>query len=200
MGITKTIKRVKPKTLAASVLSGLAVSAALAHAFFPAIVVDTVTVYLLAIAVLPWLGLFFRSIELPGGMKVEYQDLKEVEDKARDAGLISNFAEGTKPSDAVYERIATEDPNLALAGLRIDVERELVALAARHGITASKVSPNVIARELTKMQILPRGAQSALSDLLPLLSKAVHGAKVEQKSVEWALTTGSQIIAALRAK
>lgn len=190
----------KPKTVAASVLSVLAVSAAVAHAFLPAIIVDTVTAYLLAIAVLPWLGLFFRSVELPGGVKLEYQDLKEVEIKARDAGLISTSTEGARPSDAVYERIATEDPNLALAGLRIEVERELVALAARHGVTASRVSPNVIAGELTKMQVLPIGAQSALSDLLPLLNKAVHGAKVEQKSVEWALTTGSQIIAALRSK
>lgn len=190
----------KPKTVAASVLSVLAVLAAVAHAFFPAIVIDTVTAYLLAIAVLPWLGLFFRSVELPGGVKVEYQDLKEVEAKAREAGLISSSTEGAKPSDAVYERIAAEDPNLALAGLRIEVERELVALAARHGVTAFRVSPNVIARELTKMQVLPSGAQSALSDLLPLLNSAVHGAKVDQKSVEWALTTGSQIIAALRAK
>ena len=78
----------KPKTIVATVLSVLAVAAAIIHALFPGIAIDHITAVLLAIAVTPWLGLFLRSVELPGGIKVEYQDLKAVEDKARDVGLI----------------------------------------------------------------------------------------------------------------
>lgn len=191
----------KPKTIVATVLSVLAVAAAIIHALFPGIAIDHITAVLLAIAVTPWLGLFLRSVKLPGGIKVEYQDLKAVEDKARDVGFIGGKEVGpTKENQAVYERIAVEDPNLALAGLRIELEKELVALGARHGVTATRGPILWIARELTNLQVLPPGANSVLSDLFPLLNKAVHGATVESESVEWALTAGAQILSSLREK
>ena len=54
-----------------------AVGAAIIHAFVPSIIIDGTTALLLAVAAIPWLGSLFRSIELPGGVKVEYQELKE---------------------------------------------------------------------------------------------------------------------------
>ena len=39
---------------------------------------------------------------------------------------------------------------------------------------------------------------SVLSDLLPLLNKAVHVGQVDQRSVEWALRAGAEILAALK--
>ena len=98
----------------------------------------------------------------------------------------------------MYERIATEDPNLALAGLRIEIERALVLLGASQGITATRGPILWIARELTKDGTLPEGTVSVLTDLLPLLNKAVHGAQVDQRSVEWALGAGAEILAALK--
>ena len=188
------------RTLIATALSVLAIGAAIAHAFFPAIVVDSVTVALLAIAVAPWLGVFFKSLELPGGVKIEYHDLKAVEEKARDVGLITGELAPTNIEDqAIYERIAAEDPNLALVGLRIEIEKALVLLGANRGITGSRNTIGWIARELTKDGVLPEGTAAVLSDLIPLLNKAAHGAKVDQQSVQWALTAGTQILHALRA-
>ena len=190
----------QPKTIAAFLFSLIAVGAAVAHAFFPEVKIDSTTAALLLIAAAPWLGVYFKSLELPGGVKIQYHDLKAVEAKARDVGLIkSPEATATTTTDrAVYERIATEDPNLALAGLRIEIERALVLLGASQGITATHGPILWIARELTKDGTLPEGTVSVLTDLLPLLNKAVHGAQVDQRSVEWALGAGAEILAALK--
>ena len=190
----------QPKTIAAFLFSLIAVGAAVAHAFFPEVKIDSTTAALLLIAAAPWLGVYFKSLELPGGVKIQYHDLKAVEAKARDVGLIkSQEATATTTTDrAVYERIATEDPNLALAGLRIEIERALVLLGASQGITATRGPILWIARELTKDGTLPEGTVSVLTDLLPLLNKAVHGAQVDQRSVEWALGAGAEILAALK--
>ena len=190
----------KPKNIIAITLSALAIAAAVAHAFFPNLQIDSTTAFLIAIAILPWLGMFFRSVELPGGIKVEYHELKEAEAKARDTGLITTSDEKSKASDPIYERIAAEDPNLALAGLRIEIEKELVALATRHGITVTRGSVLMLAKELTQIQVLGAGAYLALADIINLLNKAVHGAKVEPESVLWALSSGSQILQSLRIK
>ncbi len=190
----------KPKNIIAITLSALAIAAAVAHAFFPNLQIDSTTAFLIAIAILPWLGMFFRSVELPGGIKVEYHELKEAEAKARDTGLITANDEKSKMVDPIYERIAAEDPNLALAGLRIEIEKELVALATRHDIIITRGSVLLLAKELTQIKVLGAGAYLALADIIHLLNKAVHGAKVEPEAVSWTLSSGSQILQSLRAK
>ena len=44
------------------------------HLIFPGAKIDAVTLTLFAIAVLPWLGSIFRSVEFPGGLKVQYPE------------------------------------------------------------------------------------------------------------------------------
>jgi hypothetical protein len=50
---------------------------ALAHASAPDLKIDEVTLGLIAIAVVPWLGHVVESLELPGGAKVKYRQLAE---------------------------------------------------------------------------------------------------------------------------
>ena len=51
-------------------ISLLALVIALAHLIWPDIRIDAITVTLLVVAVLPWLSSVFKSIELPGGLKI----------------------------------------------------------------------------------------------------------------------------------
>ena len=198
LGITETMSH---RTIIAALLSLLALGAAVVHALFPEIVVDGVTVALLAIAVAPWLGVFFKSLELPGGVKIEYHELKKAEEQAREAGLIKATAPEIKLEEgAVYERIAAGDPNLALVGLRIELEKALVVLGANHGVSGDRKTIRWIANELTKDGVLPEGTASLLSDLIPTLNSAAHGAKVDERSVQWALTAGTEILHALRSR
>ncbi|WP_344631839.1 hypothetical protein [Streptomyces glaucosporus] len=54
-----------------------AAALAVVHVVLPDLKIDNTTVVLLAIAVLPWLGDLFDSIELPGGAKLQYKRLEE---------------------------------------------------------------------------------------------------------------------------
>jgi len=57
----------------AILVSAGALVIALVHVIWPDVEIDAVTVVLLAVAAVPWLGPIFKSIELPGGWKFEYQ-------------------------------------------------------------------------------------------------------------------------------
>jgi hypothetical protein len=46
------------------------------HLIWPDVRIDSITLVLLAVALLPWLSPLFKSIELPGGWKFEFQEFK----------------------------------------------------------------------------------------------------------------------------
>ncbi|MFC9509421.1 hypothetical protein [Streptomyces sp. NPDC057002] len=59
----------------AAAVTAIAVVAAVVHLVWPHIELDAVTVTLLVIAVVPWLGGIFDSITLPGGAGVQFRRL-----------------------------------------------------------------------------------------------------------------------------
>jgi hypothetical protein len=55
------------------VISVGAVALAAAHLIWPRAKLDSVTVVLVLIALLPWLGVIFESIQMPGGWQFDYR-------------------------------------------------------------------------------------------------------------------------------
>jgi hypothetical protein len=55
----------------------LALVIALLHLIFPNLKIDAITVTLLLIALVPWLSPLFKSLEFPGGWKIEFQEMKD---------------------------------------------------------------------------------------------------------------------------
>ena len=49
----------------------------------PDIKIDTVTISLLVVALLPWIAVLVESAELPGGWKVRFRELKSEQDKQK---------------------------------------------------------------------------------------------------------------------
>lgn len=176
-----------------------ALGVALAHILFPELEIDGVSVSLLAIAVIPWLGPLFKAIELPGGLKVEYQDLLNAEERAADAGLLAPAAAaGTERRHAyAFEVVAGNDPNLALAGLRIELESRMRDIATSKNIPSQNRSAGQLIRELGSRGALSPNEISVIEDLLPLLNRAAHGAQVDERASRWALDIGIRILAAL---
>ncbi|MFI0718654.1 hypothetical protein [Streptomyces sp. NPDC021224] len=85
--------------MVAAVVTCAAVAAALVHMVRPGISIDGITVVLLAVAVVPWLGDLFDSIELPGGTKLQYRQLAErveaAEERSAQAGRTADDASRT---------------------------------------------------------------------------------------------------------
>lgn len=172
----------------------VAVLLAVAHLIFPNVEIDNTTLILLVIAVLPWLAPIFKSVELPGGLKIEFQELEKAREEAVKAGLLSVPRE--KKEEPIYISVAPEDPNLALAGLRIDIERRLRAIAKAKGIDTERQTIGQLLRRLSANEAISEEQYSVLSDLIALLNRAVHGAEVEPGAAQWAIDIGPGLLAA----
>jgi hypothetical protein len=172
---------------------------ALLHILFPRLAIDAVALVLVVVAVVPWLAPLFKSLQLPGGWKVEFQELQAVAAKADDAGLLSPAPAGSEAQYA-FQSVAQRDPNLALAGLRIELEKRLVRLAEMHGVGTAMQGMGRLLRELARRGILSDDEESVLADLVHLLNAAVHGADVDPRATEWAMDVGPQLIQSFEEK
>lgn len=179
------------------VVSAAAVMIAAAHLIWPNLKIDGITLILIVIAVVPWLLPLFKSLELPGGVKFEFQELQATEQRAGDAGLLDEHP--TPPLDHEYsfQIVADEDANLALAGLRIEIERRLGRLAEGAGLGSSKMSISRLLKVLADNGRLTNEQRSVLSDLVGLLNSAAHGATADHRSAQWALQVGPRLLATL---
>lgn len=170
---------------------------ALIHVIWPALAVDGVTLVLVMLGLVPWLAPIFKSLELPGGWKIEFQELERAAARADDAGLLAAASLGTPANQYSFQTVADLDPNLALAGLRIEIEKRLVQLAERKQIGTKMQGLGRLMHELTKHQLLTSAESSVLSDLLGLLNSAVHGASVDPRASQWAMDVGPRLIQSL---
>ena len=163
------------------------------HLFVPTIKLDAASIALTILILLPWLAPILRAIEVPG-MKVEFKDLKQAGDKVAQAGLLSaRQTDQTMKQDLFYY-----DPNLALANLRIEIERRLRRITKRHDV--SPFLPQGIdqyVRLLQERELLTTAEGKALSDLIHFLNGAVHGAEVDPPAVQWAIEVGPDLLATL---
>lgn len=66
----------KASMLTRVLVSALALAVAAIHLTWPRLKVDGIIVALVVIALLPWLGSVFESLELPGGWKVQYREIR----------------------------------------------------------------------------------------------------------------------------
>src|SRR5690349_9525540 len=170
-----------------------ALAIALAHIVFPRLAIDAVALVLIVVAVVPWLAPLFKSVQIPGGWKVEFQELQDVAAKAGDAGLLSHAPPAVE-AEYAFQSVADRDPNLALAGLRIELEKRLVRLAEANGIGTAMQGMGRLLHSLASRGILSEDEESVLSDLVHLLNAAVHGASVDPRATEWAMDVGPLLI------
>ncbi len=59
------------------------------HLKWPELKIDSITLTLLLVAIVPWLSQIFKSFERPGGWKIEFQDLQKAKKRVDEAGLLS---------------------------------------------------------------------------------------------------------------
>ena len=157
---------------------------------------------LLALAGLPWLIPFFRSsdfplksMKIPGGVEFEFNHLEQISEQAAKVGLLRPA--GNKYS---FQTIFDQDPNLAMAGLRIELERRLRELGRIAGIPASRTAILHLVHALEGNGTLDRREVSVIADLLPTLNQAVHAHDLDTRAFAWAMDVGPQLLAGLDAK
>lgn len=91
------------------------------------------------------------------------------------------------------------DPNLALAGWRIDLEKELRGLARAYDLPAREAqSPRRTIISLSQKGVIDRQADRGLQRLLTLANDAVHGAEVDPSVVNLLRDDGISLLQYLR--
>ncbi|MBO8092415.1 MAG: hypothetical protein J7D60_03795 [Prosthecochloris sp.] len=180
------------------IITAIALIIAGVHLKWPGLKIDSITLTLLLVAIVPWLSQIFKSLELPGGWKIEFHDLQKAKKRADEAGLLSGKVQLASPYS--FQLVADEDPNLALAGLRIEIEKRLNQIADSYQIDSGRSSAGRLLRILGKQDLLSHQEQSVLADMMGLLNGAVHGAKIDSRAADWAMDVGPRLLASLDEK
>lgn len=179
------------------------------HLFAPGLSIDGIILGLIAIGLLPWFQPLVKSLELPGGLKVELQDVKAATEKIAPLVDVQPFTEEKKLLVATTEPVAfirqvsEQDPNLALVSLRIEVEKLLREIAASAGIAVDQRGVGALASELRKHAVIPEVVATGLMEFVSLGNQAAHGARVSRDAADWTLARAPQLLGflhGLRAK
>jgi uncharacterized protein YecT (DUF1311 family) len=185
------------------IISIIATLTAIAHLIFPKVSIDIITVILIALAIIPWLETLFKSVELPGGVKLEFQELEKIEKEAKKIGLISSVevtekVEVNKNNPKYYfVEIAEKNQELALVSLRIEIEKRLREIATKYSIETQKYSVIKLIDALAQKNILTIQETTVLKDMISTLNHAAHGVEYDERNAQWVIDNGPAIVDSL---
>lgn len=150
----------------------------------------------LAVAIVPWVLGIIEKISAPGGLEIVFSKVGRKLD-----------ASNTTPDEEdvnAFKYFEGNDPNLAIAMLRVQVERRLRQIAEDVMLEASDRgrvrSLQSLAADLSKQGAIPEEAVSLLKDLMPVMNEAVHGLSLQSNASEFALSYGPKILSILKTK
>jgi hypothetical protein len=166
-----------------------------ARIIWPDLKIDAITLGLLVVAVLPWLAALIESAKFPGGWEVKFRDVQQAGAKVTGSPEAAAAAAPTQQTNDFLASLS-RDPNLALVGLRIEIEKRLRRLARQHGIPENQ-PPTRLVRELQSTGALSHPTVSGLQELIMAGNQAAHGARVQEGVAEWAAEYGPQVLSAL---
>jgi len=193
----------------------------LVHMFWPSLGIDLTSIALLIVAVFPFSASLLKqlassgvkSLELPGGIKIELAETKAATDKiirgwanielsgftVKATGAVSepDTTKTTVPTEdpiATIREVSNTDPNLSLVAFRIEIEKRIRKIAESYQLQSHRTSLGKLIRELQNKTILPPEVSGGLMDLVAIGNRAAHGVEVEPGAAEWVLDFGASII------
>lgn len=169
---------------------------------WPNLKIDSITIGLFVVAILPWLASLIQSAKLPGGWEITFRDVQEAAKKAAQTTytpeqMIVRESPSviSSESPSVFE-VADLDSNLALVYLRIEIEKRLRMLAKSANLSSTGSLPRLF-RDLQKSGVVDDVVFSGLQELIMAGNQAAHGAVVEPSVADSILEFGPKIINAL---
>lgn len=179
---------------------------ALIHVAFPELAIDATTLVLIFIAVVPWILPFVQSIDIPGVGKITLKDAKAATSKLVQFVTPATAKVGVTGSRTEVRALIGEeeignlwaifntDPNLALVGFRIEIERRVRRIARQAGLRVENVPLRQLIRELIERGIVPSEVASGILEIVALGNQAAHGATVDEGAARWVLDVGPSVL------
>jgi methyl-accepting chemotaxis protein len=128
-------------------ITTIALAAVVAHLIWPDLAIDAIALALVGIAILPWLGPILESIELPGGFKASFREVKET------------IQEVKETTEAALSR-TEEVHQTAQAALS---ETQAVKETAQAALSETQAVKETAQAALSETQAVKETAQAALS-------------------------------------
>ena len=148
----------------------------------------------LALAVMPWVIQLVERISAPGGFEVVFAKAERQ--------LLESEADPDAADIDAFKYFESNDPNLAIAMLRVQIERRLRQIAEDIMLEPDPRGRPRTLRSLTdalgERGAITKEAVVLLHDLMPVMNEAVHGVEVGSRGTEFALTYGPRILSLLR--
>lgn len=148
----------------------------------------------LALALVPWLLGIIERINVPGGFEIVLAQVKAQLDASK-----------TTPNDEdinAFKYFEGSDPNLAIAMLRVQIERRLRQIAEDVMLAQDpRERPRALmplADELARLGAIPDEATVLIRDLMPVMNEAVHGVELRPSASEFAQSYGPKILSLLK--
>ncbi|MBO9449148.1 hypothetical protein J7426_02690 [Tropicibacter sp. R16_0] len=156
--------------------------------------VSTVAATFLGLAALPWLIGLFDKLTLPGGVELDLRKLEQQLDQTE--------TEVHDSDKEPFEFLDLRDPNLALAALRIEIEKRLRKIAQVRGLSQENRRLGIpqLIRTLEDERAIGRSAGAMIRDMLPAMNAAAHGMVVPETADDWVLQNGPKILSLLDEK
>lgn len=166
---------------------------AILHVFVDAVVIDSIAIVLLVLAALPWLFPYLKSLELPGGVKIELKDIKSAVNKVSEGESEETISEVDEYE--FLKDIAAHDSGLALVAIRIEIEKSI-----RNSIGEEKhFMP--LSRGISKLvsdKVITINVAEGLKELIQLGNKAAHGVEVESEAALYVIENASKLLGPLK--
>lgn len=150
----------------------------------------------LAIAVVPWVLGVIERITAPGGFEITFANIEGRLDATQ-----------TTPDEEdinAFRYFEDSDPNLAIAMLRVQIERRLRQIAEsvmlRPDVRGRPRSLRALAEELANQGAIPIEALHLLLDLMPVMNEAVHGVDLQPNASQFARDYGPKILSLLKSE
>lgn len=148
----------------------------------------------LSLAIVPWVVSFIEKLTLPGGIEV-------VLSRAASRVDAAHTVPDQQDIDA-FKYLSGNDPNMAIALLRIQIERRIREIAESLSIARDPRSRSgslgSLVNELTALKAISPEASALIRDLMPVLNEAVHGVRLSADASVFALEYGPKILAMLK--
>ena len=172
----------------AGLISILFIALASLHVFVDDVTIDVIAIALLVLASIPWMLPYLKSLELPGGVKIELKDVQKAVEKA--SGGENEPSSLTSDYDYL-SIISSHDPSLALVAIRIEIEK-----AVRSSLK-SEGRPIPLSRAINQLisdGIITSSVANGLTELIQLGNRAAHGVEVDTEAATYAIENAANIL------
>ena len=170
---------------------------------YPQLKIDAISIILIILAIFPWYSKNIKVLELNGIGKVELvsdKEKEELEEKVAKIGISKNVKKENPAELYSFYNIRYTDEKLALAGLRIEIEKELQRIAEKGQINSSYMGVGMLTEELSRYGLITNNEYALIRDIIGVLNKAVHNKLDNYRGtdVDWVFKLGIDVLDSLK--